>query len=422
LRSLIIDNDEAARTTLKMMLQGLSECEEAQDRETALNLFQDSFAKGLPFDLITLDIGMPDVGGCLIINEIRSIEDEQRVAEERRACIFVITAQFGRQLETDCLMQGCNDVVIKPFETKLLLEKLVQFELISGPRDADPETGTVVSTTKILDVISRRMKRGDLQLPPAPKIAMKVRQLITCNTEIEGLVDLLKQDLSIATKLISVSNSAFYRGVTKNTGLSQAVRRLGIDRTVEVVMSICCRGYFVTNHPAYKKLVEDLWWHSLACAHAIEMVIHRREQSVDEDLFSLGLLHDIGKLILIQVAADLERPKKSTTDIHFEELKLMMTAHHKRFGAAILKRWGYDDDFVALIRSHRAKVDPSAASAGQVLYRADLLARAAGFGLGEEDAAGLEASLEQLEYPVELQEELKTQLLARMDQLKYMFG
>jgi hypothetical protein len=57
-----------------------------------------------------------------------------------------------------------------------------------------------------------------------------------------------------------------------------------------VVMSICCRGYFVTNHPAYNRLVEDLWWHSLACAHATEMVARSQGGKGEVDL-RVGVPH-----------------------------------------------------------------------------------------------------------------------------------
>jgi putative nucleotidyltransferase with HDIG domain len=404
-----------------MMLLGLSECVEALDYETALNLFRQSISDGLPFDLVTLEIGLADREGGSILKELRTIENQCQIAPERKAFIMVITALSGRQLETDCILQGCNDFITKPVETKQILARLARHDLIAGPPEAEADPSTVVSTTRILDTISRSLKRGDLPLPPAPRIAMKIRQLVTCSAEMQAVVDLLKQDPAIATRLISVSNSAFYRGVKKSTAVDQAVRRLGIDRTMEVVMSICCRGYFVTNHAAYKKLVEELWWHCLACAHTTEMVSRHLGLNIEEDFFSLGLLHDIGKLVLIQVAGDLAQPKKYKMDIHFDDLQSMMTAHHRRFGASVLKKWGYPKTFTALIQRHWTQDGPSSSSA-QVLHQAHLLAKTAGFGHGVENTAEIAAELEQLGYSGQLQEEFKAQILARMEKLRYAFG
>jgi putative nucleotidyltransferase with HDIG domain len=187
-------------------------------------------------------------------------------------------------------------------------------------------------------------------------------------------------------------------------------------------MSICCRGYFVTNHPAYNKLVENLWWHSLACAHASEMVARHHGWQGEEDLFSLGLLHDIGKLILIQVAADLQHPKKSEIAIRLEELQSMMAIHHRRYGARVLKMWGYAKDFVSLIDHHRFEEDQPNASAGQVLHQSNLLAKAAGFELANGNLAEVSDALEQLGYDARLQEELTAWIEERMLQLRYKFG
>jgi HD-like signal output (HDOD) protein len=251
---------------------------------------------------------------------------------------------------------------------------------------------------------------------------MKVRQLVTCNASIDEVIDLLKQDLSIATKLISISNSAFYRGVEKSTSLGQAVRRLGIDRSLEVVMSICCSSYFVTNHPAYKKLVEKLWWHSLACAHATEMVDIDRKKEKNEDLFSLGLLHDIGKLVLIQVAGDLDPARHSKMEIPLDDLEATMKAHNRRFGVRVLKKWGYSEAFTHLVRHCGTQHLSQTVRTAQVLHCANLLAKAAGFGIGVEDAAELAQALEQQGLADQRQAELKAEIVDRMDQLRYLFG
>jgi HD-like signal output (HDOD) protein len=421
-RTLIVDNDETSRGALKSVLQDLSDCKEALDREAALGLFQKAHAAGQPFDLVTLDIAMPNMLEESIIKEFRGIEDRLQVPPEQRACIFVITDLLERQLKTDCIVQGCDDFFGKSTENQLILEKLAQFGLVAGPPISEAEKATVVTPARILDTITRRVKRGNLQLPPAPKIAMRIRQLYASNAEIDEVVDLFRQDPTISTKLITVSNSVVYGGIAKNTDVGQAVRRLGVDRTVEVVMSICCRGYFVTNHPAYNKLVENLWWHSLACAHATEMVANRQEWKGEEDLFSLGLLHDIGKLILIQVAADLQHPKKYEMDVKFDELQAMMATNHRRYGARVLKMWGYSKDFVSLIDHRHFKEEQPNTSAGQVLHLSNLLAKAAGFELGSGNLDEVSDALEQLGYDAQLQAELTAQIAERMVQLRYKFG
>jgi HD-like signal output (HDOD) protein len=421
-RTLIVDNDEVSRGTIKSVLQGLSDCDEALDREAALRLFQEAHAAGQPFDLVTLAIAIPEMQEESIIKAFRGIEDRLQVPIVQRVCIPVITDLSAKQLKTDCIMHGCDDFIGKSKETERIVDKLAQLGLVAGSPPPEGEKTTVVTTAGILDAITRRVKRGNLQLPPAPKIAMRIRQLFTGNTEIAEVVDLFKQDPTISAKLINLSNSVVYGGMTKNTDVGHAVRRLGIDRTVEVVMSICCRGYFVTNHPAFHKLVDDLWWHSLACAHATEMVAHRLGWQGKEDLFALGLLHDTGKLVLLQVAADLQHPNKSEMDVDLKELQSMIAANHRRYGANVLKLWGYSKEFVSLIDHHHFRGKQPKVSAGQILHQSDLLAKAAGFELGTANPVDVSDALEQLGYDARLQEKLTARIAERMVQLRYKFG
>ncbi|MGD9215685.1 MAG: HDOD domain-containing protein [Desulfobacteraceae bacterium] len=422
MRTLIVDDDAEIRKALKAMLIGIGKCEEALDRDSALTLFDKSYADGTPYDLVTVEIGMADMDGAAILRQFRSIESKYRNTSNDETCLMVITALSARQLEIDCLIQGGNDFICKPFETKHFLERLARLELTGKAKAPEPDIPAVISTREILDTISRKLNKGQLKLPPAPKVAMKVRQMVTCNASIDEVIDLLKQDLSISTKLISISNSAFYRGVEKSASLGQAVRRLGIDRSIEVVMSICCSSYFTTNHPAYKKLVEELWWHCLACAHATEMVDIDGKKEKDEDLFSLGLLHDIGKLVLIQVAGDLDPARHSKMAIPLSGLEEMMNTHHRRFGARVLKKWGYSEELIHLVRRCGTQDLSKAERAAQVLHRANLLAKAAGFGIGVEDAAEIAQALEQQGLTDQRQAELKAEIVDRIDQLRHLFG
>ena len=142
MRTLIVDNDEASRAALKAVLQDLSDCAEALDHESALSLFRESHTTGEPFDLVTLDMGMPQPREESIIKELRGIEDQLRIDPARRACILVITDLAERQLKTDCIMHGCDDFIEKSVETRFILDKLAQFGLVDGPPASEVENTT----------------------------------------------------------------------------------------------------------------------------------------------------------------------------------------------------------------------------------------------------------------------------------------
>lgn len=392
------------------------------EREAALELFRNSINSKHPFDLVIIDIDMPDMQENLAISEIRTIEKDLVGQPDRKAFIIGLSGRKNRQMVTDFMLQGCNDILSKNFPDKQLLEILVQFDLIGTLKNPEPTSAQVFNGQTLVDLINRKLKSGSLKLPPVPRVAMRIRQLVDSSAEIDQIVELLRQDLSISIKMISISNSVAYGGFTKTTDISQAVSRLGLDRTVEVVMSICCRGYFVTSHEVYKQRVEALWWHCLACAHTTEMIVRDRRLNVQEDLFSLGLLHDVGKLVLIQAASELHKPKKYQVDVNFDSLEAVMQEHHERFGILLLQKWGYSKAFSKLIQHHRINGENASMVARQVLHQADLLVAAAGFGDGNDDPEQVAVQLEAMGYTAEQQAALTEKITDRVNELRYLFG
>ena len=426
MRVLIVDNDAFSKANAKIFLQSVGSCEEADDRDAALANFRSAIESDDPYRLVLVDIQATDTGDDSILTALRSIEDQQGVPGDNRARIFVVTAMTGRQLVTDCLMNGCDEFFTKPLDKNRLFGKLNTYDLLA--RKPEPSAGShapndFLTPSDVLDTAVKRLKKSDLNLPPAPKIAMRLRQMLDCDAEIKDVVELLRQDLSVATKLISVSNSAFYRGIEKSTTLSQATQRLGLTRTREVVMSICCRGYFATNHQPYKEVVEKLWWHSLACAHTTEMLAQEKGMRLEDDIFSIGLLHDIGKLFLIQVAGDLQQKKKARQPVDMEDLQPLMDDNHERLGAGVLDKLGYPETFVALVRRHHRFDDSQTVSRSlQLLQQADLLAKAAGFGLGLEPPESIRESMQSIGIDETKQQAAAAEIVQRMDQLRYVFG
>lgn len=68
----------------------------------------------------------------------------------------------------------------------------------------------------IIDDVIDSLRRGEINLPSLPKIGIDFKNLIDKDTDFQEVADLLKQDMAISSKLISVSNSVHYRGVTPN--------------------------------------------------------------------------------------------------------------------------------------------------------------------------------------------------------------
>ena len=123
---------------------------------------------------------------------------------------------------------------------------------------------------ELLESIVSRFKRGEVDLPSCPQVSLEFRELMGKNTSYQEIASILKRDVAITVKLISVANSSYYRGVTEVKSLEDALGRLGLYITRRYVDAISSKELYITKSQRFAKYVEKLWTHSYSCALAYE--------------------------------------------------------------------------------------------------------------------------------------------------------
>jgi HD-like signal output (HDOD) protein len=192
-----------------------------------------------------------------------------------------------------------------------------------------------------------------------------------------------------------VSNSPFYRGIEMNRTLEQAISRLGIGVTQQYVNVISNRSLYTVSKKKYVPMIERLWLHSLASAYTCHIVAEGREDmsECDNDPFIMGLLHDIGKLILIQVISELEIKGKFGLDIPVQEVAKIAETYHGQFGSALLKRWQFSNGCVGAALHHDNLHDADPISKELLIVNlANLLVKSLGFVFTDSDISDIETS------------------------------
>lgn len=91
-KCLVVDDDELGRELMVQYLDGVAECEMADNGLKAVEKFRDAFEGGKPYDLIILDIVMPEMDGHTAAKEIRLIEKEWGVSINDGANIVIISS------------------------------------------------------------------------------------------------------------------------------------------------------------------------------------------------------------------------------------------------------------------------------------------------------------------------------------------
>lgn len=382
MKILILDDELVSRAKMEVLMSTFGKCITVQDGQQAILEFKRAWEMGVPFNLVTLDIEMPGISGEQVLAQIREYETQAAVAPEKRALIFMVTGLSGKEQVLKCLSCGCQDYIVKPFNIKIIQEKLRNFGIFCDPAEKKPVTSEKDSShsRSLFDEILAKLKAGELQLPSFPSIPLKFRDLIKQGAPSDAIAELLKQDIAISSKLIRLSNSSFYRGQNLNPTIEAAIGRLGLSVTEQLVNVLSNRTMFKLRREQDRSQFEKLWTHSLACAHAAEIIAGRKGFGFKDEAFNMGLFHDIGRLCLFQIIADLSESRRNGEMLDSGCIQETLDLHHGRFGAGILGKWGFSKDFCTIAEfHHQPRATPLAFPGLWVVHLANSIAKSSGY-------------------------------------------
>ena len=132
LRILIVDDDLMGRRLLQKFLSPYGECDTANDGKEALLAFRLAWEKNQPYDLICLDIVMPEMDGRTVLKEMRAWEQEHGMDVGTGAKIIMTTAVEDSDEVLLAFNLGCEAYVFKPIEREKLLSKMEGLNLIES--------------------------------------------------------------------------------------------------------------------------------------------------------------------------------------------------------------------------------------------------------------------------------------------------
>lgn len=124
MKILIVDDDLINRKFLNAMLSGYGEIEMAKGGVEAVELVTQAIEQGEKFDVIFLDIMMPDMDGIEALQEIRSIEKQNNIALAEGSKIVMVTALADKQNVLSAFSKGCEYYLVKPIQQAKVFELL----------------------------------------------------------------------------------------------------------------------------------------------------------------------------------------------------------------------------------------------------------------------------------------------------------
>jgi two-component system chemotaxis response regulator CheY len=149
-RTLIVDDSPVIRILLQRILAAYGECELAKDGQEAIDIYSRGLGDGLPFDLVCLDLGLPEVSGPDVLVKIRALEAQNASAAKSR--VLVITASSELKNVDAVQREGADGYLIKPINKEKLLAYLKAFDLLSSPAAAEPGESPIQRVEAMCDL------------------------------------------------------------------------------------------------------------------------------------------------------------------------------------------------------------------------------------------------------------------------------
>ena len=194
------------------------------------------------------------------------------------------------------------------------------------------------------------------EIPSLPSIVYELNRIIndpmSSTKEVESI---MSQDIGMTTKVLKLANSAYYAIPGGVTSLSRAIAFIGFDTIHQLVLSASIISALDVKSAANFE-IGDFWKHSIAVAIASETIAKYITHPVPADLFTGGLVHDMGKVALyfaapealLQIAEQALANNKTFYDIEVAE----NVTPHTELGRMLAERWQLTKSLQAVIRFH----------------------------------------------------------------------
>lgn len=251
-------------------------------------------------------------------------------------------------------------------------------------------------------------------LPALPETVSRVREIMEDpNSAVHEVVGVLTLDPPMAAKVLSVANSAAYGFPNRINDLTLAVSLLGLHETYGIVLSVAVADLAnKLKHFDYKAF----WLESMCSAAAARIVAKAAGLRRLSGVFSAGLLHDIGRVVLVELQpnyADL-MPEPLWGRALVEEESRVIGLSHTEAGYCLAQYWNLPSEIAEPIRFHHAPEQATVAKPYvAIVALANVMACAPGRSL--EESQGLfsecEAALSELRLDAEVAEAMLDEFL-----------
>lgn len=320
------------------ILDGLRRMLHAQRREWEM-----VFAAGGPaaleafgtgdFDVVVTDMRMPGMDGAALLEEVRA---------RAPGTIRIVLSGYTDRDASARAAGVAHQFLMKPSSPDLLRDAINRASALRSQVGSGRMRGVLGSTRA---------------LPTVPRLYGQIVQALErSDGAIDEVSQLLCSDAAFSAKLLQLVNSSFFGSARRVSSIQTAVQLLGLNMVKHLVLSLEVFRALNDDERGASPSVEALHQHALAVARTAVRLFGRVADR--DELYAVGLLHDIGKLVLATHLPDEWRAIQRTAgergvpSFQVEEEAIGVT--HAGVGAYLLELWHLPVPLVEAVAFHHA--------------------------------------------------------------------
>ena len=208
--------------------------------------------------------------------------------------------------------------------------------------------------SKFLDEVKRVLES---KLPTSTSITREIIRVMHDNSSSAmNVAEVIEHDPAMTANVLKIANSAYYGSSTNITSIKFAVTILGHNALMELISTICVVRCFIDCEKNGKNDLKDIWYHSIGTAKACQFISVRMSIEQPEIAYLVGLLHDVGKILIILYFPDnyrevVQLAAEKKTRFLLAERKILKT-DHTIIGNFLCELWALPKDLNMAITYH----------------------------------------------------------------------
>ena len=221
------------------------------------------------------------------------------------------------------------------------------------------------------------------KLPTLNSVAFEVINL--CSEDeisLSRLVRIISNDQSLASQVLKVANSSYFNYPRKIYSLERAVVIMGLNLLRDIALSIAIFSLYKGLKVNRNFDMIAFWGHTLKTGYAARVLSDQFDPSHKDILYIGGLLHDIGKLVLLKILGDdyvfvLEKSKQEERPLIDVERQLLGFTH-AQIGGELLDMWKLPEAVARMVQLHHLDIQNLNGEGdspwGRIIYLANIFA------------------------------------------------